>query len=205
MATLFYCETLNPQKVCAVAKHLNVPLEYERIELRHAEHKTPEHLARHPQGRVPVLVDGDERIWESAAIMTWLSVKAGSDLWPVSDSARQVEVLRWLLWDAFTFLPAAGTFYFEYHIKPWLGMGAPDEANILAKTKAFHQAAQLLDAVLATRTFVAGPQLSIADFAIGATLPHAEQIKLPLGDYANIQRWHARMMELDAWRNPWPT
>jgi glutathione S-transferase len=205
MATLYYCETVNPQKACAVARHLGVPLDYVRVELRTGEHKTPEHLARHPQGRVPVLVDGSVRIWESAAIMTWLSLKAGSDLWPASDPARQVEVMRWLLWDAFTFLPAAGTFYFEYHIKPALGFGQPDEANVAAKTPAFHQAAQLLERELATRPYVAGDKLSIADFAIGATLPYAERIKLPLEPYPNIRGWHGRLMELEAWRNPWPS
>jgi glutathione S-transferase len=204
MATLYYCETLNPQKVCAVAKHLNVPLDYVRVELKTGEHKTPEHLARHPQGRVPVLVNEGECIWESAAIMTWLSIRAGSDLWPAHEPDRQVEVLRWMLWDAFTWLPAAGPFYFEHHIKPLLGFGVADEAALAAKTPAFHQAAQLLDAQLATRAFVTGDKLSIADFAIGATLPYAERIHLPLAPYANIRRWHGRLMELEAWRNPWP-
>jgi glutathione S-transferase len=203
MATLYYCETLNPRKTCALAKHLEIPLDYVRVDLAKGEHKTPAHLERHPQGKVPVLVTEHETIWESAAIMTWLAHEAGSELWP-HEAAQQVEVVRWLMWDAFTFLPAAGTFYFEHHIKPALGIGAPDTAAVQAKTPAFHQAASLLNAQLATRSYVTGDALSIADFAIGATLPHAREIGLPLDAYPHIQRWHASLMELAAWRNPWP-
>jgi glutathione S-transferase len=204
MATLYYSDTLHPQKVCALAKHLGFPLDYVRVDLRRGEHKTPEHLARHPQGKVPVLIEGDTRLWESNAIMSWLCIRAGSELWPMRAPARQSEVLRWLLWDGFTFLPAAGSFYFEYYVKPRLGFGTPDPDALVAKTPAFHAAARLLDSELATREYVAGDQLSIADFSIGATLPHAESIHLPLGDYANIRRWHDQLMTLPAWRDPWP-
>jgi glutathione S-transferase len=204
MPTLYYSDTLHPQKVCAVAKYLGVPLDYVRVDLRRGEHKTPEHLARHPQGKVPVLIDGETRLWESNAIMSWLSIQAGSELWPAREPARQAEVLRWLLWDGFTFLPAAGSFYFEYYVKPRLGFGEPDPAVLVAKAPAFHAAAGLLDAELGKRKYIAGDALSIADFSIAATLPHAERIHLPLDGYANIQRWHAQLMELPAWRDPWP-
>ena len=30
-------------------------------------------------------------------------------------------------------------------------------------------------------------------------------IGLQLRDYRHLQRWHDRLMELEAWRNPWPT
>ena len=36
------------------------------------EHKTPEHLARHPHGKVPALVDGDLTLYESSAIVEYL-------------------------------------------------------------------------------------------------------------------------------------
>jgi glutathione S-transferase len=49
-----------------------------------------------------------------------------------------------------------------------------------------------------------GDRLSIADFCVGVLVPHAAEIELPVADYQNIQRWHGRLMELDAWRDPWP-
>jgi glutathione S-transferase len=202
MPTLYYCETLNPQKACTVAKLVNAELDYVRVALEKGEHKQPAHLLRHPQGRVPVLVHGDEHVWESAAIMVWLSERANSDLWPADDT--QPEVMKWLMFDAFTFLPLAGAFYFEHYIKPVLGIGTPDESVLVQKTPAFHEAARILDARLAQATFLAGERLSIADVALSATLLHAERIRLPLEPHANIRRWHEKLMEIEAFRSPFP-
>jgi glutathione S-transferase len=91
---LYYAETLNPRKVCAVAKYLNAPVEFVHVDLRTGEQRKPAFLSINPNGKVPVLEDGDKLIWESNAIMGHLAHAAGSDLWP--RDGRQIEVLRWL-------------------------------------------------------------------------------------------------------------
>ncbi len=203
-ATLYYYETLNPQKACAVAKYLNSPIDFVRVDLSKGEHTQPAHLKRNPNGKVPVLEHEDGFVWESLAIMAWLAQRAESTLWPTA-SAEQVELLRWVSWDATFFTPRAGAFYFEHYIKQLFGMGTPDEGKLAAVTPQFHESAAVLDAHLAERKFVLGERLTIADFCIGSTLLHAEQIHLPLTSYAHVRRWHDRLMELAAWRNPWPT
>jgi glutathione S-transferase len=204
MAKLYYFETLNPRKVCATAKLLGSPVDYVRLDLAKGEHKSAASLARNPNGKVPVLVDGDFKLWESLAIMVWLAGEARSELWP-SNPSGQAEVLRWASWDAFHFLPKAGAFYFEHHIKPMFRLGPPDEAALAAATPAFHTAAKALDAQLADHAFVTGSKLTIADFCVGATLPLADEIHLPLADYGHIRRWHDKLMDLPAWRDPWPS
>jgi glutathione S-transferase len=200
---LYYCETMNPRKACATAKHLGLPVEYRRVDLGKGEHKLPEHLARNPNGRVPVLIDGDQSIWESAAIMVHLAVKAGSDMWP-RDLSTQAEVMRWVSWNTCEFAPHAGAFYFENHIKPWLLNAVPSKDALRAAEPRFHQAARILDAHLQGRNHVVGDDWTIADFCLGVLLPDAQSIELPVAEYRNIARWHDRLMTLDAWRNPWP-
>ena len=134
---LYYAETMNPRKTCATAKHLGIRLEYEKIELGKGEQKHPAFLARNPNGKVPVLVDGDLTLWESLAIMVHLSNVAGSDLWPANDPSRQVEVLRWTTWGSLHFGPHASVFYFERIIKPRLLGLSPDDAAIERATPAF--------------------------------------------------------------------
>jgi glutathione S-transferase len=202
-ARLYYFETLNPQKACAVAKYLDSPVEYVRVDLSKGEHKQPAHMKRNPNGKVPVLEHEHGFLWESAAIMAWLARRAESPLWP-EEGDEQTELLRWISWDATFFVRRAGTFYFEHYIKPLLRMGAPDEQKIAAVTPEFHESAAVLDAHLSGRKFVLGERLTIADFCIGATLLHADQIHLPLASYTHVRRWHDRLMELPAWRNPWP-
>jgi len=202
---LYYAETMNPRKVCALAKHLGSPVEYQRIELGQGEHKSPEHLARNPNGLVPVLVDQGRSIWESGAIMVHLAYKSGSEMWPLRDPDKQVEVVRWLSWEAAMWAPTAGTFYFERMIKPMFGMGETDLAVLEKKTKPLHRLAKVIEQRLAINRFLAGNTMTIADFAVGALFPWADQIQLPIGDYRSIARWHDELMKLDAWRDPWPT
>ncbi|HVU03127.1 MAG TPA: glutathione S-transferase family protein [Polyangiaceae bacterium] len=200
---LYYFETLNPRKACAVAKYVNAPVEYVLLDIRKMEQRGPSHIARNPNGRVPVLVTPEKTLWESLAIMVYLASKAKSPLWP-EDPLAQAEVLRWASFDAFHVMPRAGVFYFERYIKPMLGLGAPDEQAIAKATPLFHQSAKVLDAHLADQRWVAGDALSIADFCLAATLPQADAIGLPLEPYANVRKWHDRLLEIDAWRDPWP-
>ena len=199
---LYYCETLNPRKACAVARFLDLPVDFVRIDLAHGEHKSPQFLALNPNGKVPVLQDGDLVLWEANAIMCHLSDRAMADLWP--HDARQIEVMRWLSWDAHHFSRHAGTLYFEYIIKPRIGMGAPDSEAVEAATGQFKVFAQVLEEYLSGRTFLVGETLSVADFAVAVTLPYAQAAHLPLDDFPAIRRWHARLDELPAWRQPFP-
>ena len=66
---LYYSDTLNPRKACAVARHLKLPVEFIHVTLEKGEHRTPEFRAMNPNAKVPVLVDGELVLWESNAIM----------------------------------------------------------------------------------------------------------------------------------------
>lgn len=202
---LYYTETMNPRRACSVAKFLQLPVEYVRVDLAKGEHQSPKFVAMNPNAKVPVLVDGNLVLWESLAIMVHLATKAGSPLWPAGDPTRVVEVMRWLCWDLCHFAPHAGAFYFEHLIKPKLLGLEPNQAALDAVTPALHTSAKILDAQLAKHEFIAGPELSIADFSAGVLLPWADEIKLPVGDYRNLQRWHESLMKLPGFGDPWPS
>ena len=199
---LFYFETLNPRKACAVARYLGSPVEFVRVDLSKGENRTPEFLAVNPNGKVPALTDGPTRLWEADAIMCYLARAAGSDLWP--DDERQIDVMRWLSWSANHFTRHAGQLYFQYIIKPRLLGRAPDEQMADEATGFFRQFAQTLNDHLRGRKYLLGETLTIADFAVAVTLPYAAEARIPLGGFAEIERWHSRLNELPAWREPFP-
>jgi glutathione S-transferase len=200
---LYYCETLAPRKACAVARLLKSPVEFVRVDLGTGEHKRPEYRAINPNGKVPALVDGDLKLWEADAIMLHLAVKAGSDLWP-SKPEEQVEVTRWLSWSAQELTPQTGTLYFEHIIKTQFGLGPVDADEEAKAIKASRRLLAVLDAHLTERRYLVGDRLTIADFAVASTLPYAERSNIPLGEFANVKRWHDRLNELEAWREPFP-
>ena len=200
---LYYAETFNPRRACAVAKYLEAPVDYVRVDLAHGEHRQRPYLALNPNGKVPLLVDGALRLWEADAIMVHLATRAGSDLWP-SDPAQQVEVLRWLSWNMAHFSRHGSTLYFEYLIKPWLGMGEADATAVAEAGKFFRQFAAVLDAHLADHEWLVDERLGVADFAVSTPLGWAKEARLPLDGFGHLARWHRQLQALPAWREPFP-
>ena len=200
---IYYSQTPNPRKACAVAKYLGLPVEFVQVNLGRGEHKQPDFLAVNPNGKTPALEDGDVRLWEAHAIMAYLAQKAGSDLWP-PDPFQQIEVLKWLNWDTAHFSRHAGRIWFQNYFKGVIGAGDPDQAEVEDAMGYFRQFADVLNEQLKGRDFLVGDRLTIADFGVATFLPLAEEAGLPLEDYPEIQRWAKQMSEIEAWRDPWP-
>jgi len=200
---LYYFETLNPRKACAVARYLGSPVEFVRIDLGKGENRTPEYLAINPNAKVPALTDGGTRLWEADAIMGYLARAAGSDLWP-SDGERQIDMVRWLSWNAYHFTRHAGALYFQHIVKALIFGTGPDPKAVEEATGYFKQFAGVLNDHLRGRKYLLGDTLTIADFSVAVTLPYAEKAKIPVAGFAEIERWHARLNELPAWREPFP-
>ena len=201
---LYYSDVLNPRKVCALAKYLQSPVEYVFLDLSRGEHRTPFHLALNPNGKVPTLVDGDQVVWESDAILCHLAARAKSHLWPqVGD--RQIEIIRWFSWASQHFNRHAGELYFEHVIKARFGLGDPDPDAVANAQQEFRHYAAVLDAHLQDRDWLLGDQLSVADFSVAISLPYAKQSHIPLDDFRHISDWHNRLNVLEAWREPFPS
>jgi glutathione S-transferase len=200
---LYYAETLNPRRACAVARLLGSPVELVRVDLGRGEHTRPDYLAINPNGKVPALTDGATTLWEANAIMCHLAAKAGSDLWP-GDERRRVEIIRWFSWNADHFTRHGGTLYFNHIIKPRLGMGPADAGAVEEATGHFRRFAAVLNAHLDGRRYLVDDALTLADFAVASCLPYAAEARIPLGDFPAVERWHDRLNELEAWREPFP-
>jgi glutathione S-transferase len=78
-------------------KELGAKFEFEMVNLLAGEHQRPEFLRLNPAGKLPVLVDGDLVIPESAAIVLYLAEKyPQSNLLP-GDLKTRAQVYRWVM------------------------------------------------------------------------------------------------------------
>jgi len=200
---IYYFESPNPRKVCAVAKHLKTQAEFVRVDLTKGENQHSEFMSINPNGKVPVLKDRELNLWESDAINLYLAKKARSNLWP-GDDKNQLEIVRWLAWNLAHFTRHAGTLIFENYFKPAFSDGHPDKDVVTEANGFFTKNAAVLNDHLKGNQFVVNNQLSLADFALATILPDAENAKLPLNKAPEVSRWHERMMNIPAWNNPWP-
>jgi len=190
----------NARRVRLLVHHLGLPVEEEIVDLAKGAQRQPAYLALNPMGKVPTLVDGELHLTESYAIMIYLCEKSGRrELFP-DELASRTEINRWLFWGANEWSPIIARLNFENMLKPMLGLGSPDPARVQEAEGAFKNLATVLDTQLKSRPFAAGNQLSLADFALSASLATAVPAKLPLTGFSNLQAWQSRIEALPAWK-----
>lgn len=194
----------NARKAVMAAKLLNAAVEPVFVDLTKGEQMKPEFLALNPNHAVPVLVDGDFVLTESHAIMIYLAEGAApSTLYP-SERQGRAQVLRWMFWASNHLGPAVAGLNFENNLKKMFGQGEADPAQVARHERFFHQYAKVLDGQLATRAYVTGDALTLADLAIAAPLMYAAAAKLPVEGYAHVKAWMERVEALPAWRETSP-
>ncbi len=194
----------NAIKVWAVIHYLGLDVESVPVDFAAGTMKSDEYGQINPNRLMPTLVDDDFKLWESTAIMQYLAHKAGdTKLWP-ADPRQQADVSRWLCWQLAHWGQAMRVFMFENLVKRMFKMGPPDPAEIERGTALFHKHAAVLEAQLASRTWVCGDQLTLADFSLAASLGYAPMAGVPWDDYASLRAWYARIEALDCWKKAWP-
>lgn len=201
---LYWIKAQAPRRVLALIKHLDLDVECIEMDLMAGDMKRPDYAALNPNMKAPTLVDGELVLWEASAIMAYLCIKAGSDLWPYQDPGAQVEVLRWLSWNDGHWAPVVSPYYFEYVVKPTFGIGEPDARALEGRDDDFRRYAAVLDQCLADRSFPACDRLTIADFQLASMVSYWRTSRMPLQDFPNVVAWVDRLNEIPAWADPWP-
>jgi glutathione S-transferase len=203
MKLYFHPMSGNSRRALLVAAHLDVSLERVVVDLTKGEQRGAPHLHRNPNGRVPVLEDDGLLLWESRAIMQYLSDKTpGQTLLP-TDPRGRAEVNRWLFWCAAHMAPANTILVQENFVKELMGR-LKDPAELARGEALFAQYAPILDAHLAGRTWVALDRVTLADYSLAAGFALAGPARLPVADYPNVRAWFGRVQELDAWQRTTP-
>ena len=184
----------NSRKVRAVAYELGIELELAPVDLLKGEQRAASFLAKNPNGRVPVLEDGDLILWESTAIMHHLA--RGSALVPTAPRPA-FEMHRWIAWQLAHLGPAMTKVAFERIVRPLLKLGEPDRARVAEGTAEFDGLTAILEGALGDREYVAGP-LSLADFALAAHFSLAGAAGLDLARHRRVDSWLARVCARDS-------
>ncbi|MFT3954479.1 MAG: glutathione S-transferase family protein [Piscinibacter sp.] len=80
-------------------EELGVPYERVLVDRTKNAHHSPEYLALNPNGKIPVLVDGELVLYETAAIVLHLvDTHPQAGLAPAIGSAERASFYKWLMW-----------------------------------------------------------------------------------------------------------
>jgi glutathione S-transferase len=159
--------------------------------------RSPEHLARHPFGRVPVLEHDGFSLYETQAILRYLDrVLPTPALTPADPkaAARMDQVMN--LNDWYLFQGVANVIAFQRVVGPRLMGLVPDEAAIAAvmpkARTVFNEVARLLG----EQRYFAGDAVSLADLLIAPQfdfLAQSPEWAVLGAPHANLVAWLARM------------
>lgn len=182
----------------AVARHLGLDVDVVPVNMPGGEHKGDAFLKLNPTGRIPVLEDGDYTLWESAAIVTYLAGQKPDAIYP-DDARARATILSWGVWGVAHLARGVGPVQFNRVFKPMFGMGAGDEAAVMAGMAVYTAEAKVLEDRLqdSASGWLVGDGLTVADYDVGGWFLHAEASGLAMGPATTA--WFARVSSQPAW------
>ncbi len=172
-------------------KELGADFEFEVVNLPAGEHGRPAFLRLNPAGKVPVLVDGDRVIPESAAIVLYLAEKYPQMQLLPADLGARAQVYRWIMF-AMTELEQP-----LWRITRHTAL-LPQEKrlpqDIVLAREDFARMASVLEQHMAGRRFIVGDGITAADCVTAYLMDWANEQGLLEGK-PNLQAYLARMYE----------
>jgi glutathione S-transferase len=178
-----------------VAEELGIAYEHRPIEIGDAGARTPEFLALNPNGRLPVIVDGDFVLPESLAITLYLTKKHGlGTLYPqrLEDEAR---AWQWSFW-AIAEVDRGVNIWSLHAVRL-----APVERNTALREEALKIIAapfKVLDAAVSQQPYLLGAHFTVADLNVAAVISRAAD--MDLSSWPHLQAWLTRCLDRPAAR-----
>ena len=182
--------TPNGHKVHIALEELGLPYKVIPINIGQGEQFKPEFLAITPNHRIPAIVDPDGpggkrlTLFESGAILIYLSEKTGGKLIP-ADPAGRYACLQWLMFQMGSVGPMFGQYnHFANYAVDKLPYAIERYTN---EVKRLHR---VLETRLGEAPYLAGEEYSIADIATFPWVRNPDRRGISFDDYPHIRRWH---------------
>jgi glutathione S-transferase len=178
----------NCYKVRLLLSQLAIP--FERVEMNILEQatRTPEFLAKNPNGRIPVLeLEDGTFLAESNAILFYLA--DGTSFLP-SDRLERSRVLQWMFFEQYSHEPYVAVARAWLHL---FGMDEERRRQLPQKQRLGYEALGVMEGHLAARAFFVGERYSIADIALFAYTHVADEGGFDLGRFPAVRAWLDRV------------
>lgn len=179
----------NGYKIRLLLHQLDIPYTRVELDIDRRETRTPEFLAKNPNGRIPTLqLDDGTYLPESNAILFYLA--DGTAFLPTERLAR-AQALQWMFFEQYSHEPNIATS--RYLLTHGIEI-TPERLRLLEMKKtAGHAALAVMEQHLAQRTFFVGERYTIADIALYAYTHVAEEGGFTLAPYTAVRAWLQRV------------
>jgi len=189
MIDLYTWTTPNGRKVSVMLEECGLPYRVHKVDIGKNEQFKPEFLAINPNNRIPAIVDSQGpdgkplKLFESGAILVYLSGKAGGRFLPASDRGK-FTALQWLMFQMGGVGPMFGQAHHFLRATP-----EPVPYGVERYTKETRRLYGVLNTRLAEAPFLAD-EYSIADMATFPWIARHEWHKVALEEFPHVKRWY---------------
>ena len=164
MLTLHFAPNSRAGRIVWLLEELGLPYEMNKMAFHPKDLKSDEHRARHPLGRVPVLDDGDVRLYESGAIVEYvLERHKNGGLKPAVSAAEYPAYLQWFHYCEGMVMPPVNTIVVHTMLLP---PERRDETALGQAQRLLGKALQPVDEALQGSDYLIG-DFSAADIMLG--------------------------------------
>ena len=184
-------------RVLWIAEELGLAYEHVPVEIGDAGARTPEFLALNPNGRLPVIADGDFVLSESLAITLYLAKKHSSGKLYPSSLEGEARAWQWSFW-AVAEVDRGVNIWSLHAVRLPAG-----ERNAALRDEALKVLAapfKVLDAALVQEQgpYLLGREFTVADLNVAAVISRA--VAMDLSAWPNLKAWLTRCLDRPAAR-----
>ena len=178
-----------------IVHELNVPFEHVAMEMK--DLKGADYLKINPNGKVPTLVDGDFKLFESMAINLYLSAKYNKNGFLPASLEDQALCHQWSFWGMTEVEKPLLTILIDQF------MTAPDKRKpeaVAEAQKALPKPFSVLNGALQGRDYLLGSTFTVADLNLASIMSWSKPIKYDFGPYPNVAAWLDRCLSRPAYK-----
>ena len=178
-------------------EELGIPFQLVLVDKSRNAQQSPEYLRLNPNGKIPVLVDGDLVLYETPAILLHLAdTHPQSNLLPALGTPLRAHTYKWMVWLSNTFHPTMTNYFYAERFVPLAGV-----ADFVARTE--DRIGPLLDQLEAQLQSSGGPWLlgetyTAADCMVFVLCCWTRNLQRPASSLPALGAYLARMRQRPA-------
>ena len=197
MLKLHFAPNSRAGRIVWLLEELELEYDINKMAFNPKDLKSDEHRARHPLGRVPVLDDGDVRIYESGAIVEYVIERhKNGGLKPEASDPLYPEYLQWFHYCEGMVMPPVNTIVVQTLLLP---PDRRDETVLGQAQRLLAKALEPVDESLAGRDFLIGA-FSAADVMLGHACFMSNRLGCVSDEMANLKGYVERISERPAFK-----
>ena len=197
MLTLHFAPNSRAGRIVWLLEELELEYDINKMAFNPKDLKSDEHRARHPLGRVPVLDDGDVRIYESGAIVEYVIERhKNGGLKPEVSDFLYPEYLQWFHYCEGMVMPPVNTIVVQTLLLP---PDRRDETVLGQAQRLLAKALEPVDESLAGRDYLIGA-FSAADVMLGHACFMSNRLGCVSDEMANLKGYVERISERPAFK-----